>query len=296
MRRRTVRTSIGLLSAGAVGVVVAATLAAGPASSAPAKRVAVPGTAPTWVGNTPAVGSPNPANEVSFSVVLPLRSAQTAEQLARAVSTPTSPQYHRYVSAQQFNAMFAPKSSSVKSVSDYLKSQGLTVDSVAPGNRWINASGTVAGVNKAFGTNIATYSRHGKKVTAPSRNASVPSSIKSQIAGITGLDSSVIARPTTIRPKQATASAKKADSQCSMYWGQHTQTVPQAYAGKDSYPTYNCGYTPDQIQTAYGIKKSIVNGDDGSGVTVAILDPYVSPTLESDTNKYSENQGQPTFT
>jgi subtilase family serine protease len=296
MRRRTVRTSIGLLSAGAIGVVVAATLAAGPASSAPAKRVAVPGTAPTWLGTTPAVGTPSPANLLSFSVVLPLRSAQTAEQLARAVSTPTSPQYHRYLTAQQFNTLYAPKSSSVKSVSNYLKSQGLQVDSVAPGNRWINASGTTTAVNKAFGTKMSTYSRGGKKVTAPSQNASVPTSIKAQIVGITGLDSSVRARPTTVRPKAATASAKKAASQCSQYWGQHSQTVPQAYAGKDSYPTYNCGYTPDQIQSAYGIKKSIVKGDDGSGVTVAILDPYVSSTLQADTNKYSDDQDQPTFT
>ena len=41
-------------------------------------------------------------------------------------------------------------------------------------------------------------------------------------------------------------------------------------------PWLNCAYTPTQIREAYGLSK--VNYD-GSGVTVAIVDAYASPTL-----------------
>jgi subtilase family serine protease len=126
----------------------------------------------------------------------------------------------------------------------------------------------------------------------------VPKSVKPQIAGITGLDSSVRAKPTTARVapsgKTKAADAPK-PSQCSTYWAQHSQTVPQAYAGKDSYPTYNCGYTPDQLQSAYGLKGTLANGTDGHGVTVGVIDAYGSPTMLADANQYSTNQGQPTF-
>ncbi|HEX3812395.1 MAG TPA: S53 family peptidase [Mycobacteriales bacterium] len=298
------RRSLAALGVGAAGI-AAATFAAGPALGAPdptPAKASVAGTAPSWAASATVVGKPAATANVTFSVVLPLRSAQTVDQLARAVSDPTSLQYHQYLTPKQFNAQFAPKDSSVKSVSSYLKSQGLKVTGVAAGNRWVNASGSVAAVNKAFGTSMTTFSHQGTRVTAPAHAASVPTSVKPQIVGITGLDSGSIARTNHVTVAKTNPSAKAAPkakaptpSLCSGYWAQHSQTVPQAYSGKDSYPTYICGYTPDQLQSAYNLKKSILNGTDGKGVTVAITDAYGSPTMLADANQYATNQDQPTF-
>src|SRR5208283_461921 len=48
-----------------------------------------------------------------------------------------------------------------------------------------------------------------------------------------------------------------------------------------------CGYTPAQIREAYGFTQSIRKGNDGTGVSVAVVDAYLSPTLLSDAQTYS---------
>ena len=45
---------------------------------------------------------------------------------------------------------------------------------------------------------------------------------------------------------------------------------------------------PSQLQGAYGLSEPIAKGVDGSGVTVAVVDAYASPTLFSDVHEWSE--------
>ena len=54
-----------------------------------------------------------------------------------------------------------------------------------------------------------------------------------------------------------------------------------------------CGYTPQQVQAAYGFNKVKF---DGTGVTVAIVDAFASPTLLADGNRYAANHGLPPLT
>jgi subtilase family serine protease len=85
-----------------------------------------------------------------------------------------------------------------------------------------------------------------------------------------------------------------APAQCSNFWGQNSQTLPQAF-GKTTFPTYICGYTPNQLQSAYQVKPALINGQTGRGVTVAIIDAYASPTMLADANLYATTFGQPAF-
>ena len=48
-----------------------------------------------------------------------------------------------------------------------------------------------------------------------------------------------------------------------------------------------CGYTPPQLQSAYGLTSQIDSGSTEAVVTVAIVDAYVSPTLFSDAQHYA---------
>jgi len=51
-----------------------------------------------------------------------------------------------------------------------------------------------------------------------------------------------------------------------------------------------CGYTPPQIQQAYGADRV---SETGSGVRIAITDLYYSPTLIDDANRFSRHYGLP---
>lgn len=275
------------------------------ASASAAEPVVVPGAQPVWATPAAAVGAPSATSRVSFSLSIPLRDAAGADAFTAAVSTPGSASFHKYLTPAQYNARFGPSSTAARKVSSYLKGQGFAVTSVADGNAWVTASGTVAQVQKAFGTQLKTYRYKGKTLRAPATAVHVPASIRGSVTGITGLDQGASLRhPFSHRiipgGAHASAAGPKAaaptPSQCSTYWAQHSQTVPPAYGGQDSYPTYICGYVPDQLQSAYGVKRAAAHGRTGHGVTVAIIDAYASPTMRSDANTYSRLTGGPTFT
>ena len=55
------------------------------------------------------------------------------------------------------------------------------------------------------------------------------------------------------------------------------------------------GYTPAQFRGAYGVARAIAHGNDGRGVTVAVIDAYAAPTIVSDVNRFSHDNGVPRF-
>ncbi len=301
MRQLLVRRA--LVTLGATALVVPFLGAAG-ASADPGARVTVPGTVPAWAQPAQATGSVAGSDPVSFTVALPLRDAAGADRLAQDLSNPNSASYGNYLTPAQFNARFAPTDAAVARVKGFLAGQGISVTGVAQGNRWVSATGTAAQVNKAFGTVLKTYAYDGRRLHAPSTAVSVPSSVAADVAQVTGLDDGAQlrhpfhAQATDAGPFAGAAvapgAAKPTPSQCSTYWNEHTQTVPSAY-GKTSFPTYICGYSPTQLQSAYGVSGPIRAGQDGHGVTVAIIDAYASPTMQSDANAYAAAFGQPKF-
>jgi subtilase family serine protease len=52
-------------------------------------------------------------------------------------------------------------------------------------------------------------------------------------------------------------------------------------------------YGPKQLQHAYGVDKLIAAGVDGRGTTIAIVDPFGSPTALADLKKYDRDFGLP---
>jgi subtilase family serine protease len=84
---------------------------------------------------------------------------------------------------------------------------------------------------------------------------------------------------------------------CSHYWDEHEVTVPATETGATTAPTVLCGYTPGQIQAAYGLGDGVtMNSSAGSGQTVAIIDAYAAPTMLADANEYSALHGLPALT
>jgi subtilase family serine protease len=271
--------------------------------STPDSRVSLPGSVPAWAAAADLAGSPPPGASVTINVGLALHDADAASKLALAVSDPRSSSYGHYLTPAQFNAKYAPSAASVTAVKKFLTDSGLKVGSIAEGNRWIPATGTVAQVNKAFATTMHTYRWRGATLNAPSTMVSIPSTLANDVLTVTGLDDSGQLRrpysaqisPDITAPRVTTSSAKPPKAtECSTYWAQHSQTVPAAY-GATKFPTYICGYTGKQLRSAYGVSSAVTSGRDGRGVTVAILDAYASPTIVSDANKYAKATGEPGF-
>jgi subtilase family serine protease len=108
------------------------------------------------------------------------------------------------------------------------------------------------------------------------------------VKGVTGI-SDLFAHPNSPAPPPA---AFVVAQPCSAYWAEKMATnKPPAYGAYQPYTP--CGYTPQQIRGAYGTEYAVDHGNDGTGVTVAIIDAFYNPTLRGDLEQYSTNHGLP---
>jgi hypothetical protein len=114
--------------------------------------------------------------------------AQLDRHLA-AQHDPTSPQYHRWLTPEQFGARFGLRDADLALVTNWLQSHGFTIDEVAKGRGWINFSGTVAQVERAFATEIHDYEVEGKIRHANAIAPSIPRALESLVQGVVTLHS-----------------------------------------------------------------------------------------------------------
>jgi subtilase family serine protease len=286
------------------------------ASAAAPGAVSLPGSAPAVTPGVAVQATPA-STPVEFDVGLELSDPSGAVALQRAVSDPSSPSYRQYLSPAQWERRFAPTQASVKAVSAWLEAAGVAVEGVSPDRMTVQASAPAATVERAFGTTLAQYSRGGRLVRTSSGALSVPATIAPLIAGISGV-SQVPSTPSHLTgvkplagkarsaPKASAPQAKKGGEipqppgfrnapPCSSSYGAQGDTTDPEYG--DGFPAplpyAVCGYTPPQLQGAYGLSGPIAAGDDGKGVTVAVVDAYASPTLFADAQQYSV-RNQPT--
>jgi subtilase family serine protease len=146
---------------------------------------------------------------ISVTVALSLPDLDAAEALLASLSTPGNPQYHQFLTAEQFVARFAPSKSDVASVVAALSKYGLTVTQTTATT--LRATGMPADVERAFAVSLHSYSvpSHGTAAGysyyAPLSRATVPAEISSLVAGVVGLDS----RP-NFRPQSQHSALKQA--------------------------------------------------------------------------------------
>jgi subtilase family serine protease len=263
---------------------------------------------------------------VEFSVDLPARNAAGLQALVRDVSTPGTASYRHFLTPAQYTSQFSATQADVDTLTAYLKDQGFTIASVSPTRTTVAVTGTAAKVNATFGTALRAYATATSgTLVAPGGALTLPSSIAPLVAGVRGLaDIQHLATPhnkaaggdvsgSENRPNRSDpAKVKKTEKKgggappspgflnagpCSTFYGEKPATgTPPVNGAVQPYAV--CGYTPSQIQSAYGIDKAIKGRSpiDGRGTTVAITDAYNSPTVYDDASTYSSKHGLPAFT
>ncbi|MGO4383578.1 protease pro-enzyme activation domain-containing protein [Specibacter sp. RAF43] len=291
--------------------------ATGAMASPASPDTSFPGAVPSWAQPANDAGAAAAGASVEGKMYLPLRDRPGAEALARSVSTPGHRDYQNWLSPAQWIARFSPTQGDYDAVVNHLKSRGLAITGTPDSRQYVVFRGTVDQLNSAFETRLRNYSFEGTTLVGPSDAPSLPAAISAKVAGLMVDQGSLMTRPNSVRPgdglpepvraaaPQARAAVPKAGNAattaaCSSYYGQNTTAIPEAY-GKTTAPTFICGYTPGQIQSAYGrdaLAKSLAAGKhgtvpDGRGQTVAIIGAYASPTMLADVNAYSQRYGLP---
>lgn len=283
-----------LIAAVAVGAALVSVLGAAPAATArPSGRHALAGSKPRWLTRATPAGAPAATSTVRFGLLLPLRDQAGAEQTLAALSDPESATYGNWLTTDEFTTRYAPAAADVSAVAGWLTGQGFTLRGRLGGGLYLQASGTVAQVDKAFGTTLRDYEYQGRTVHANSTELSLPADAPAAlVTGVFGLDQgTLIKEPADTLPPPG--DGFRAATPCSSYYGEKTATtLPPAPDGKKK-PYVVCGYQPKQYQSAYGVSEQLKKGLDGRGVTVAVTDAYASPTIEQDLRRYSAKYGLP---
>ncbi len=210
---------------------------------------------------TPHVAQQN--TQLDLSIALKLRRPTELNALITAQNDPHSSLYHHYITPPEFTAQFAPDQTMVDVVVAYLRSQNLQVQSIAPNNVLIHASGSISSIEHAFNITLAEYVVDGRTVYAPTSEPSVPAALSGMILNISGLDN--VAHYHRLG-NMSIENAKQADP----------------YHGPGG------GYTPDAVRTAYNIKPLLSSGVNGAGQTIALfeLDGYNPADIQSYLNYY----------
>jgi uncharacterized protein (TIGR03437 family) len=110
------------------------------------------------------------------------------KQLLEDQQNPGSPDYHNWLTPDQYADRFGLSRADFARVSAWLKSQGFSVDYQAQGRNWILFSGTVKQVESAFHTPIHRYMVNGETHIANTAEPSIPAALEPVVQGVQGLD------------------------------------------------------------------------------------------------------------
>jgi len=122
-------------------------------------------------------------------VLKPSAAQQTdLNQLLGAQQDPKSPDFHRWLTPEQYGSRFGAGKGDIGRVTGWLKSQGFSVDYVARGGDYITFSGTARQVANAFHTELHSFATNGKILYANSTPIAVPAALSSVVSDIRGLN------------------------------------------------------------------------------------------------------------
>jgi subtilase family serine protease len=282
-----------------------------------AESSTVAGNVASWVKSAKLMGSASASTSVTVAVHMSVKNLAGLKSLVAEVSNPKSKEYGRYITPQEFGQRFEPAGADVAAVKTLLEHSGMTNVTQGPHGMYVTATATVAQLRTAFKVTQNLYSYRGKTLRANNNAPAIPASLAGKVLFIEGLDDSSTLRqpyhqsetmgalraPATVEKSSAPATtpppvaASNPPEYCNTYFNGTKGTIATLTTAADVYgaaiPWMNCGYTPQQIQSAYGLNKVKYTG---AGVTVAIVDAYASPTLEADANRYAANHDLPKLT
>jgi subtilase family serine protease len=165
------------------------------------------------------------------------------KQLLAGQQDPSSPNYHQWLTPEQFGDRFGLNQSDIARISHWLESEGFSIVEVARGRNWISFSGTAGQVQHTFHTQIHHVTRGGEEFFANVTEPSIPRALNGVVAGFLGLDN-FKAKSTLVRPK-----------------------ARPAYT--DAFGDTNL--SPDDIATIYDLTPLYKGGIDGTGQKIAII-------------------------
>lgn len=127
-----------------------------------------------------------PMEHMQIQLQLPAEKEQALEQLNRDLVDPASPNFHKWLTPDQFRQQFSLAPEDIDAITSWLVSQGFTVNVVYP--RSIDFSGTAGQVRNAFKTEIHNLEVNGVKHFANMSDQQIPAGLAPALVGVVSMN------------------------------------------------------------------------------------------------------------
>lgn len=161
---------------------------------------------------------------------------------------PSSPLYQKWLTPEEFGQRFGLSDDDLSSITEWLESQGFAIDEVAKGRGWINFSGNVDQVERAFRTQMDDFMVNGRRHHANISDPTIPRALVDIVHGVLTLHD--------FRKEPANTGFSKVPAQ---------ESIPEYTSGSSHY------LAPADFATIYNLKPLYNSSINGSGQTIAIV-------------------------
>jgi uncharacterized repeat protein (TIGR01451 family) len=138
------------------------------------------GHVPSVVSTLATTGRLAATNQMHLAIGLPLRNQDGLEALLAQINDPTNPNYHHYLTPEEFTAQFGPTEAEYQAVENYATANGFTVSARHPNRMLLQVDAPATNVERAFNVNFRTYNHptDNRSFFAPDKEPSVPAALK----------------------------------------------------------------------------------------------------------------------
>ena len=187
-------------------------------------------------------GPVDPGMPMHYMMLLtkPTPTQQTdLEGLLADQQNPSSPQFHKWLTPEEFGNRFGLSAADHGKIAQWLTSEGFTVNEMARGRNWVAFSGAAGQVSRSLHTTIHRFEVNGESHYANASDVSVPEALADVVGGFVGLNDfklKSMARP-----------------------------VPDYNSGTSHY------LVPEDYATIYNIAPLYQAGLNGAGTSIAVV-------------------------
>ena len=173
---------------------------------------------------------------------------QALQQFLDELHTPGSPNFHHWITAQEFGTRFGVAKQDLDALTGWLESHGFQLNVVYPSGMLIDFSGTAAQVRQAFQTEIHHLEVSGERHIGNMSDPSIPAAIAPVVSGIVSLHDF---RPHVMHQ---------------MHKASPLFTFPDSSGGT------NYALVPADLATIYNLNPLFKSGLSGQGQTIVLIE------------------------
>jgi len=227
-------------------------------------------TVPAAVAHATLVRPSMRVEKLNLSIGLPLRNPEGLTNLLQQIYDPASPNFHRYLTPEQFTEKFGPTQKDYDAVLKFAHDHGLTVTSKHSNRVVVGVRATVGDIERAFHVSLNEYQHPTESRTfrAPSTDPSLDLDVP--VLSIGGLDTFQLPRP-CLKPLTNSSRQHLGDNAKP----QSGSGPAGSYFAKD----FRAAYAPNVTQT-------------GTGQIVGLLE-FASGFYQSDITAFESATGAP---